>query len=567
MSEIENHLHINEEFFEAKETDSDCATDGSNHKHDVNGEAPVKDITVDGEQYRSDGKADTNIDSVKDIEIDDGDDEQRKRRTMEAKENDSRTAETEHEADVEGNDSPKYLEPTPLPPLPPPPQFPGVRAPGPPPPPGPSPPGGGPPPPLGLRPPAGGPPNLNGAGTGRGLGLGSSAQKKSSLKPFHWVKVKKPVQGSVWDELPRHGEGQIAPVFDVSEMETLFPATVPKRVDKAILAKPQKVQLIERRRAHNVEILLSGVKMPLHVMMAAVLKMDDTILDIDQIEKLIKICPTKDEMKLVKNYSGDKTNLGKCEQHFLELMKVPRVESKLKVFNIKIQFHTQVKEFKKSLTAVNSACEEVCTSQKLKEILKWILGLGNTLNQGTLRGAAVAFTLDSLLKLSDTRAANSKMTLMRYLCKVLASKASHLLDFHKDLQSLESASKIKLKSLVEEMKDITEALEMLEQELTASERDGPVSQVFCKTLKDFISIAEAETETVSGLYSVVGQNADGLSYYFSEDPKCYPFEQVSVTLLKFIRLFKKAQEENIKEEELEKKIAEMKKAKGVSLKE
>lgn len=33
-------------------------------------------------------------------------------------------------------------------------------------------------------------------------------------------------------------------------------------------------------------------------------------------------------------------------------------------------------------------------------------------------GAAVGFKLDSLLKLSDTRARNNKMTLMHYLCKV-----------------------------------------------------------------------------------------------------------------------------------------------------
>ncbi|KAF8115615.1 hypothetical protein N665_0025s0083 [Sinapis alba] len=129
-----------------------------------------------------------------------------------------------------------------------------------------------------------------------------------------------------------------------------------------------------------------------------------------------------------------------------------------------------------------------------------------------------------------------------------------------------SLIQIQLKSLVEEMKDITEALEMLEQELTASKRDGPVSEVFCNTLKDFISIAEAETKNASILYSDVGENADALSYYFGEDPKCYPFEQVAVTLLKFIRLFKRAHEENIKEVELEKKIAEMKKVKGVGLK-
>ncbi|XLT47401.1 hypothetical protein HN873_040005 [Arachis hypogaea] len=95
--------------------------------------------------------------------------------------------------------------------------------------------------------------------------------------------------------------------------------------------------------------------MPLPDMMAAVLAMDESVLDVDQVENLIKFCPTKEEMELLKGYTGDKENLGKCEQ----LMKVPRVESKLGVFSFKIQFLSQVTEFKKSLKTVNSACEEV----------------------------------------------------------------------------------------------------------------------------------------------------------------------------------------------------------------
>ncbi|KAG7601537.1 Tensin-type phosphatase domain [Arabidopsis thaliana x Arabidopsis arenosa] len=460
---------------------------------------------------------------------------------------------------------------------PPPPPPPGGRAPGPPPPPGPRPPGGGPPPPpmLGAR---GAAVDPRGAGRGRGLprpGFGSAAQKKSSLKPLHWVKVTRALQGSLWDELQRHGESQTPSEFDVSEIETLFSATVQKPADKSgsrrksVGAKPEKVQLIDLRRANNTEIMLTKVKMPLPDMMAAVLAMDESVLDVDQIENLIKFCPTKEEMELLKNYTGDKTTLGKCEQYFLELMKVPRVEAKLRVFSFKFQFGTQITEFKKSLNAVNSACEEVRSSQKLKEIMKKILYLGNTLNQGTARGAAVGFKLDSLSKLSDTRAANSKMTLMHYLCKVLASKASVLLDFPKDLESLESASKIQLKSLAEEMQAIIKGLEKLNQELTASESDGPVSDVFRKTLGDFISVAETEVATVSSLYSVVGRNADALAHYFGEDPNRCPFEQVTATLLNFIRLFKKAHEENVKQAELEKKKAlkeaEMEKAKGVNL--
>ncbi|KAH9613745.1 hypothetical protein KSS87_009711, partial [Heliosperma pusillum] len=75
-----------------------------------------------------------------------------------------------------------------------------------------------------------------------------------------------------------------------------------------------KNKSIELRRAYNCEIMLSKVKIPLPELMNAVLALDDSALDIDQIENLIKFCPTKEEMELLKGYKGEKENLGKCEQ-------------------------------------------------------------------------------------------------------------------------------------------------------------------------------------------------------------------------------------------------------------
>nr|XP_009614532.1 formin-like protein 20 [Nicotiana tomentosiformis] len=474
--------------------------------------------------------------------------------------------------------------PPPIHGAPPPPPPPGGRAPGPPPPPPPGGRGPGPPPPPGApRPPGGGPPppplfGAKGPGAaGRGAGRAPILSRtRSNLKPLHWSKVTRALQGSLWEELQRHGEPQTAPEFDVSEIEVLFSAT-PKSSSsgksggrkKSAESKPDKVHLVDLRRANNTEIMLTKVKMPLPDMMAAALAMDESILDADQVENLIKFCPTKDEMDLLKGYTGDKELLGKCEQFFLELMKVPRVESKLRVFLFKIQFKSQVTDFKKSLTTVNSACEEVRNSFKLKEIMKKILFLGNTLNQGTARGSAIGFKLDSLLKLTDTRATNNKMTLMHYLCKVLASKSPALLDFHEDLVSVEAASKIQLKSLAEEMQAIIKGLEKVKKELEASENDGPVSEIFCKTLKEFIGASEAEVGSLRELYSVAGRNADALTLYFNEDPAKCPFEQVTATLLNFVRLFRKAHEENLKQAELDKKKlqkeAETENAEGSSL--
>ncbi|KAJ1438910.1 Tensin-type phosphatase domain [Sesbania bispinosa] len=476
--------------------------------------------------------------------------------------------------------------PPPPPPMhgaPPPPPPPGGRGPpppgarGPPPPPlpgAPRPPGGAPPPPppLGSKGAnVGADPRGRGRGYARPAGAGAVAPRRSSLKPLHWSKVTRALQGSLWKNYKDTENLKCNSSCLLLHLEKLFSANVPKPADssgksggrrKSVGSKTDKVHLIDLRRANNTEIMLTKVKMPLPDMMAAVLALDESVLDVDQVENLIKFCPTKEEMELLKGYTGDKENLGKCEQ-------VPRVESKLRVFSFKIQFGSQVTEFKKSLNTVNSACEEVRKSVKLKEILKKILFLGNTLNQGTARGSAVGFKLDSLLKLTDTRASNNKMTLMHYLCKVLAERSPGLLDFHQDLVSLEAATKIQLKSLAEEMQAIIKGLEKVKQELAASENDGPVSEVFRKTLKGFITGAESEVTSLTNLYSVVGRNADALALYFGEDPARCPFEQVTTTLLNFIRLFRKAHEENCKQAELEKKKAvkeaEMEKAKGINL--
>uniref|UniRef100_A0A0D3ECB3 Formin-like protein n=1 Tax=Brassica oleracea var. oleracea TaxID=109376 RepID=A0A0D3ECB3_BRAOL len=403
------------------------------------------------------------------------------------------------------------------------------------------------------------------SGKGRMLRVNSKNTAKK-LKPYHWLKLTRAVNGSLWAETQMSSEASKAPEIDMTELESLF-SSAPEEAGKSRPnssrgPKPEKVQLIEHRRAYNCEIMLSKVKVPLHDLMYSVLNLEESALDADQVENLIKFCPTREEMELLKGYTGDVDKLGKCELFFLEMMKVPRVETKLRVFSFKIQFRSQISELKNSLSVVNSAAEQIKNSEKFKRIMQTVLSLGNALNQGTARGAAVGFKLDSLPKLSETRARNNRMTLMHYLCKILAEKMPEVLDFTKDLSSLEPSTKIQLKFLAEEMQAINKGLEKVVQELSLSENDGPISHNFNKILKEFLLYAEAEVRSLASLYSGVGRNVDGLILYFGEDPAKCPFEQVVSTLLNFVRLFNRAHEENGKQLEAEaKKKAEEEKSK------
>jgi len=106
------------------------------------------------------------------------------------------------------------------------------------------------------------------------------------------------------------------------------------------------------------------------------------------------------------------------------------------------------------------------------------------------------------------------------------------------------------------MQAVSKGIEKVEQELTASENDGPVSDGFRKLLKGFLVDAEGDVKSLTYLYSEVGRNADALALFFGEDPARCPFEQVVSTLLNFVTMFRRAHEENIKQAELERKKAE-----------
>ncbi|KAL7605975.1 hypothetical protein Lser_V15G18424 [Lactuca serriola] len=396
-----------------------------------------------------------------------------------------------------------------------------------------------PPPPPPLPPPRGSthPPEM------------AAAPQRSMLMPLHWIKLFRASQGSLWEELQTPGDLQRSAIeIDMSELEAMF--SLPRINPKKDTFKAEKLQLLQ----------------------AAALAMDESIFEADQIQNLIKFCPTKQEMKLLMNYTGDKDLMEKCNQFLLKLMKAPHVGSKLRVFRLKIQFDTQLSEFKKSLNTVNSACDEIKTSVKLKEIMKRIMYLGNTLNQETARGDAVGFKLDSFLKLSDTISSNNKITLMHYICKVLASKSPSLIEFHLDLVSLESANKIQFKSLTEEMNAICKELERFKKETSASANDVPVFEVFHKKVNEIISFAESEVASVTNLFYDVGGNANEMALYiseaFGEDTAC-SFEHVIERLVKFVRVFREAHEENCKQAEQEKikaqKEIEMEKAMGFNL--
>lgn len=67
------------------------------------------------------------------------------------------------------------------------------------------------------------------------------------------------------------------------------------------------------------------------------------------------------------------------------------------------------------LSSEKDACRELMSSKLFLKLLEAVLKTGNRMNVGTARGGAMAFKLDTLLKLADVKGTDGKTTLLHFV--------------------------------------------------------------------------------------------------------------------------------------------------------
>ena len=349
--------------------------------------------------------------------------------------------------------APKHLSPPPPPPPPPPraggsnpppPPPPPVRVRGNPPPPPPPPPRGGG---LGVRAPPPPPPPPSGGGP---TGF-RRVTRAPALRRVFWDKVTH-TRGTWWEDL-RSEENDTAKTAlqDASlrddplgpalrdALRTSF-AAAPlngskerRRGDVAAPPPPRKkgsrapggsLRIVSVQRANNVSIALARLKMrdesgdsvsTTHEALARAVASGNfrEALDADTLVALQTAAPTEEETRAfakafpkekdVSNVAEAEASLSDPERFLCLMARVPRVREKLLSASFAAEFDETVAGVTAALDAVRVACDEVRRSKQLKAVLAAALAAGNVLNEGTPRGDAAGFTLDSLHKLADVK--------------------------------------------------------------------------------------------------------------------------------------------------------------------
>ncbi|KAK4483009.1 hypothetical protein RD792_010185 [Penstemon davidsonii] len=257
--------------------------------------------------------------------------------------------------------------------------------------------------------------------------------RKPKLKPLHWDKVRASSDREmVWDQLKSSS-------FKLNEemIETLFVVNAPKPSPKEgtrwqVLPSPgldnNGNNVLDPKKAQNIAILLRALNVTVEEVCEGLLEGNVSSLGTELLESLLKMAPTKEEERKLKDYKDDSpAKLGAAEKFLKAVLDIPyafkRVDAMLYVSN----FESEVEYLKKSFQTLEAACEELRSSRMLLKLLEAILKTGNRMNVGTNRGDAHAFKLDALLKLVDIKGADGKTTLLHFVVQeIIISEGARL---------------------------------------------------------------------------------------------------------------------------------------------
>uniref|UniRef100_A0A8C8B763 Formin like 1 n=1 Tax=Otus sunia TaxID=257818 RepID=A0A8C8B763_9STRI len=471
---------------------------------------------------------------------------------------------------------PAGIVPPPAPPLPgaqvppPPPPLPGgLEGPVPPPP---------PPPPLGGALPAGpGAPHAAG-GSGecspgmvgmsprRGLGapwggFGTPSPCDVSLSPHHpAVKVKKPIQtkfrmpifnwvalkpsqidGTVFTEL---NDEKVLQELDMSDFEEQFKTKaqgpgldISALKVKATQKAPSKVTLMESNRAKNLAITLRKGGRSVQDICTAIETYDQQALSLDFLELLLRFLPTEYERTLIGKFEREQQpaeELSDEDQFMIRFSKIPRLAERMNVMIFLGNFNDTAQLLMPQLNAIIAASMSLKSSSKLRNILEIVLAFGNYMNSSK-RGAAYGFRLQSLDALLEMKSTDRKQTLLHYLVRVITEKYPELTGFHTELHFLDKAGTVSLDSVLQDVRSLQQGMELTRKEFMRQD-DSVVLKDFLKVNLEVMEKLQADSKTAKEAYESAVE-------YFGENPKTSPPTIFFPMFMRFIRAYKKAEQD------------------------
>ncbi|ETO13695.1 hypothetical protein RFI_23673 [Reticulomyxa filosa] len=381
------------------------------------------------------------------------------------------------------------------------------------------------------------------------------------MRQLHWTKVNpKEVKGTIWEEVDDNSTN-----INIQELETMFQITEAKANPSSSangLSKKKKddtIHLLDSKRAYNVDIGLSRIKLTHNRILDAILGMDETTFNVDNISKLISYVPTPEEVDTITSYEGDPSQLGHAEQFFLTLSVIPNVPERLRLWEFKLRFKELIDQQNEKISLLRKAHDTVKNSKAFRDVLRYILKIGNYMNGGTKKGQAYGFKLSSLKQLTGAKTADNTMSLMEYLILVLRKNANDAFKFVEEFEILEEVSRVDVSQLAADVNKIGVNLQSIKKRIDSKVDQSDRRNLFGDVMTHFLKSGEIEFQQLRNRHDRVKQDCLKLSEFLnqSNDIQLEFFKLLN----EFKQLFTKAQEIVVQREQQEMKETKKQKAK------
>jgi hypothetical protein len=301
------------------------------------------------------------------------------------------------------------------------------------------------------------------------------SKNENKLVSLHWTPLSgKDLDHSVW--MANNRQSMTAQSSDFTKLVELFkkkPKTCLPMDGKKLASKsrsPPRANLLDLSRCNNVAISLKQFKEFSHEDLRDIIAFLDPMQRIrgERVEFLRDILPTASESRKVEAYDGIEDCLVSTEIWFRRVACIQRLERKVEVIRSMEVFTSETAVLDKKLRLLSQVCHQVMSSEKLQHLLDMVLQVGNTLNAGTRTGGAAGFKFDSLLKLTQTKSSDGKITVLDFVVALFATHGQRdslklLLDF----PNCHAAARLPVSDLANQVTTLQRALQICEDELKA----------------------------------------------------------------------------------------------------
>ena len=306
---------------------------------------------------------------------------------------------------------------------------------------------------------------------------------KVKVKPMQWTRMlllpandpKRP--DLVWNTVKE-------PEIDVDEIISLF--SVKKKEQAQVVERKKtiiKKTFLDSKRAQEVGI--SRAKLPpIKDISKALITMDDKILSEDNIDAILLIAITKEELEQFKNNQDSEGVWEKNELFLVELNEIPNYKEKLKIWSNILKYEFILPKITESFNYMIPACKELKENKHFHKVLSAILSLGNIMNGGTAKGQADGFSLDILPKLSGIKDSLGN-SILTFICSKTNKEDPTFEGFKNKFPNLEKAAGYSMSETKKKLDDLCNMVNSVEKSLN----DLNIGDEFCSKANHSLAMA------------------------------------------------------------------------------